>query len=119
MLCNRRASLLIVLFVATFILPPQASRAADSAAGLVKTYCLRCHHSEKHQADVDLTALGERPTSLAGRKNWQKVLEQLQNEEMPPEAPFPTAEERRALVAWAEAALTIDWTKIRNPGRAT
>jgi hypothetical protein len=93
--------------------------AADNAAALIKTYCVKCHNSEKHQADIDLTAIGERPTSLAGRKAWQKVLEQLKNEEMPPEAPLPTADERRTLVAWAEGALAIDWTKIRNPGRVT
>jgi uncharacterized protein DUF1592/uncharacterized protein DUF1588/uncharacterized protein DUF1585/uncharacterized protein DUF1595/uncharacterized protein DUF1587/cytochrome c len=96
-----------------------SARGADDASALVKTYCSRCHSPEKHQADVDLTAIGERPTSLAGRKIWQKVLEQLKTEEMPPEAPLPTGDERRVLIAWAEAALKIDWTKIRNPGRVT
>jgi hypothetical protein len=100
-------------------LPAASALYADNAAALVKTYCARCHNPEKHQADVDLTAIGERPASLAGRKVWQKVLEQLKNEEMPPEAPLPTAEERRSLIAWAEGALAIDWTKIRNPGRVT
>ncbi|HEY2413395.1 MAG TPA: DUF1592 domain-containing protein [Pirellulaceae bacterium] len=99
--------------------PTTCALAADDSTSLLKTYCVRCHSPEKHQADVDLTAIGERPSSLAGRKTWQKVLEQLKNEEMPPEAPLPTAGERRALVAWAEAALAIDWTKIRNPGRVT
>lgn len=119
MFCNRCLLSLSVLLAAASVLPLQASRAADSAVALVKTHCVRCHNSEKHQADVDLTSLGSRPTSLAGRKTWQKVLEQLKNEEMPPEAPFPTADERRALVAWAEAAVRIDWTSIRNPGRVT
>src|SRR5438094_2371597 len=112
MFCHRTASKLFASVL--LLLPAGSGQCAESAGELVKTYCLRCHSPEKHQADIDLTAIGERPTSLAGRKNWQKVLEQLKNEEMPPEAPLPTAEERRTLVAWAEAALTIDWTKIRN-----
>ena len=70
---------------------------AESPTALVKEHCVKCHNPEKHQADLDLTAIGERPTSLAGRKIWQKVLEQVKNEEMPPEAPLPTAAERRAL----------------------
>jgi len=42
------------------------------------------------------------------------VLEQLQSEEMPPEDPAPSAAERSQLLAWAERAVKIDWTKIRN-----
>src|SRR5262249_34823716 len=95
------------------------SHADDKIQPLIETYCVRCHNAKKHQADVDLTALGEKPTSLASRKAWQKVLHQLQSEEMPPESPLPTAQERRTLVAWANAALQVDWTKIRNPGRVT
>ena len=88
--------------------------------GLVKTYCVRCHSPEKHQADVDLAAIRERPNSLAGRKTWQKVLEQLKNEEMPPRAPPPSGGSGGC--SWRgpkRHPMAIDWTKIRNPGRVT
>ena len=49
-------------------------------------------HNHSGTKLVDLTVIGERPTSLASRKVWQKVLEQLKNEEMPPEAPLPTTD---------------------------
>jgi hypothetical protein len=108
-------------------LPAQVVRGGEAAAAaapgvpqaLLKTYCVRCHNPEKHKADVDLTTFGARPTTLAGRKVWLRVLEQLQNEEMPPEDPVPSDEERRQLVAWAEAGVQLDWSKIRNPGRVT
>jgi hypothetical protein len=114
-----RAPLRQLVFGFALLVPLACAFGAENPDALVKKYCVRCHSPEKHQADVDITAIGERPNSLAGRKTWQKVLEQLKNEEMPPEAPLPTADERRALVAWAERALEIDWTKIRNPGRVT
>jgi hypothetical protein len=86
---------------------------------LLAAYCVRCHNPEKHKADVDLTKLGARPDSLPGRKVWLRVLEQLESEEMPPEDPAPTADERRQLIAWVEQGVKIDWSKIRNPGRVT
>jgi hypothetical protein len=91
----------------------------DVPHALLKAYCIRCHNPEKHKGDVDLTTFGARPSTLAGRKVWLRVLDQLQTEEMPPEDPAPTEDERRRLIAWAEGGVKLDWTKIRNPGRVT
>ncbi len=93
--------------------------ASDGAHALLKAYCVRCHNPEKHKGDVDLTTFAAKPESLQGRKVWLRVLEQLENEEMPPEDPAPSAAERRQLIAWVEQGVKIDWSKIRNPGRVT
>jgi hypothetical protein len=96
-----------------------APTAAPTA--LLKTYCLRCHNTDKHKGDIDLTSsvFAARPKSLADRKVWLRVLEQLESEEMPPEDPAPSAEERKQLLAWAEHAVKIDWSKVKDPGRVT
>ncbi|HEX3871983.1 MAG TPA: DUF1592 domain-containing protein, partial [Pirellulales bacterium] len=86
---------------------------------LVEKYCLRCHNAEKHEADINLTKLGSRVRSLRDRKLWQKVLQQLESEEMPPEDPLPSDDERQQMIASAEKALEIDWSQVRDPGHVT
>jgi hypothetical protein len=117
-----RCRLLLLLATASAAAPRlgQGGEAASAQVqALLKTYCVRCHNAEKHKADVDLSTFGARPESLQGRKVWLRVLEQLETEEMPPEDPAPTADERRQLIAWAEEGVKIDWSKIKNPGRVT
>jgi hypothetical protein len=117
--------LMLALLAAACPSPSRAARASedasrgDAAQALLKTYCVRCHNAEKRKGDVDLTALGPRPSTLAGRKVWLRVLEQLQNEEMPPEDPAPSEAERRHLIGWVEEEVKVDWSKVRNPGRVT
>src|SRR4051812_22303836 len=62
---------------------------------VLKQYCFPCHSSEKHKGDFDM----ERFTSLSEIKHqpkiWQRVSEQLANNEMPPgEKPQPKPEEK-------------------------
>ncbi len=102
-----------------FVLGPSSTFAAEANERLLEKYCLRCHNPEKHEADIDLTHLSPRARSLRERKLWQRVLIQLESEEMPPDNPLPTDAERQQLSAWAEKALEIDWSKVRDPGRVT
>src|SRR4051812_19469088 len=102
---------LVLTLLAASTLPLRPARAFDNnspgdpAHALLKTYCVRCHNPDNHKADVALPTFGARPGSLQGRKVWLKVLEQLQSEEMPPEDPAPTEDERRRLIEWAERGL--------------
>ena len=118
----------LCLAVGCFASPARGDEAAISADGplsgdaahtLFKTYCVRCHNAEKHEGDIDLTGFGERPDSLVARKRWNKLVEQLESQEMPPEEPLPTEDERRRLIAWAKSAVEIDWSKVRDPGHVT
>src|ERR1041384_180722 len=84
-------------------------RGADTRAGgpqffeknirpLLQEYCLKCHSTEKHKGDLDL----ERFTSLNDVKRhpkvWQRVVEQLADNEMPPkDKPQPTPAEKKRL----------------------
>src|SRR5438270_847588 len=53
-----RAAALATFIAAALGWPGMITWAADDAGALVKTYCSRCHNPEKHQADVDLAAMG-------------------------------------------------------------
>ena len=61
MLFDRHILPLAIGLAAAFFWHPPGVRAANDAAGLLKTYCTRCHNPAKHQADFDLTALGVKP----------------------------------------------------------
>jgi hypothetical protein len=85
---------------------------------LLAQYCHGCHSTEKHKGDLDL----ERFSSLAEvnkhPKVWQRVAEQLADNEMPPkEKPQPTPREREQLLAWVNAALDeIALARAGDPG---
>jgi hypothetical protein len=111
----------VFLFTCPAVRAAEEATAIETPSALLETYCLRCHNTNKHKGDIDLTSsvFAARPKSLADRKVWLRVLEQLESEEMPPEDPAPSAGERKRLVAWAEHAVKMDWSKIKDPGRVT
>src|SRR4051812_8035217 len=122
MLAWRRNLLTVIAMCAWVAIPIGAAYAADGENvphSLLKTYCLRCHNADKRKGEVDLSTFAARPDSLEGRKVWRKVLEQLRSEEMPPEDPQPSEEERRELAAWAERGLLLDKSIKPHPGRVT
>ncbi len=82
---------------------------------LLKTYCLDCHNADKQKGDLDLSRFGSLSSVQADFKTWQTVLQQIEEEEMPPKKPLPAMAERKALVAWVREAMdTIDWSKHRG-----
>jgi len=80
-------------------------------------YCLRCHSTEKHKGDLDL----ERFNSLAEVKRhpkvWQAVVEQLANDEMPPETSPNCASGEGAISQWVQTVLEeIALARAGDPG---
>lgn len=68
---------------------------------LVTRYCLECHATAKRQGELDLEQFATAADLRTGTKIWLKVVEQLDNGEMPPEkAERPTTEERKQLRGW-------------------
>jgi Protein of unknown function (DUF1592)/Protein of unknown function (DUF1588)/Protein of unknown function (DUF1587)/Protein of unknown function (DUF1585)/Protein of unknown function (DUF1595)/Planctomycete cytochrome C len=92
---------------------------ARSTRATLKTYCLDCHSTEDHEGDLDL----ERFQSVADlRKDarvWQKVVEQLDNGEMPPkdaETALPP-DERAKLRGWVGRYLKAEaYATAGDPG---
>ncbi len=88
---------------------------SKTALPLLKKYCLDCHATAKPEGELDL----EQFTGLAEvRKHpetWVKVVEMLDNGEMPPkDSDQPTPEERKSLRTWVKTYL--DAEAIANAG---
>lgn len=87
---------------------------------LLTRFCLDCHDAEVQKGDVDLSAFTSLQTVQADHRLWQTVLQQVEEEEMPPKKPLPTTAERTALADWVRAALdSIDWSKQTGIARLT
>ena len=68
----------------------------------LQRYCLSCHGSKKPKGSLDLSRDATVAAIVRNARQWERVLERLQAEEMPPEkAPQrPRPEERAAVIAW-------------------
>ena len=96
----------LLMLIVAFALPCGAADFENEIRPLLKQYCLGCHSQEKHKGDLDL----ERFDSLAEVKKhpkiWQRVAEQLADNEMPPkEKPQPSSAQREQLLAWVNGVL--------------
>ncbi len=86
-----------------------------------KKYCAACHNNDEKMGDVVLDQFQSAQAVVTQRPMWQKILEILQAEEMPPEGePQPSDDERGKITAWIEQELAkFDCTKMTDPGRVT
>lgn len=94
---------------------------ADALAPFVAQYCADCHSGDEAEAGLNVERLLEAPSVPHRRREWQRVVERLQANEMPPEEGVqPEPAEREALVAWLAAELAEpDCTQPQDPGRVT
>ncbi len=84
---------------------------------LLKEYCNRCHNAKQAAGKVDIAQFTAVNQLLPNRKHWLKILEKLEDQEMPPEEPLPTFAQRRFLIEWIDGEINdIDWSKVRNAG---
>ena len=73
---------------------------------LLKDYCLGCHSTAKHKGDFDLEQHVDARDIQHHPRVWQRVLEQLNDGEMPPDGkPHPSSEEGVRLAAWVANGL--------------
>jgi hypothetical protein len=92
----------------------------QQAQPLLEHYCVKCHNPDKKKGEVDLTLYKDTTAVQQDFKVWQKVLQQIEDEEMPPKDPQPTVAEREKLVSYVRRALDgIDWSAHRSVGRVT
>ena len=82
---------------------------------LLKQFCLDCHSTEKKTGELDLERFRTFSEVRQGTKDWLKVLEMLDNGEMPPKyAKQLTGDQRRELRGWAQQYL--DAEALANAG---
>ena len=101
-------------FIAISLLTVFSASAADIQP-LLKTYCFDCHNSEKIKGDVDLTHFGSPQSVQKDFKLWQVILQQVEEEEMPPKKPMPSSAEREKIVEFLRQGLaSIDWSEQKG-----
>ena len=73
---------------------------------LLQQFCPSCHSSVKPAGDLDLERFKTFAEVRRGTKTWLKVIEMLDNGEMPPiESRQPSEEQRKQLRGWVERYL--------------
>ena len=93
---------------------------AKDVRPVLETYCFKCHGGEKAKAGVKLHSAGSAAEIYRDVGTWDKALEELRDESMPPDdKPQPSAEERARVVAWLEKTLNDPDPEAfpRDPGR--
>lgn len=87
---------------------------------LLAKYCAECHQGDKAKGNLAFESFRDELAAIGRRKVWEKVLDQLEDQVMPPQGkPQPTDAERALVVRWIEArVLNIDCSKP-DPGRVT
>ncbi len=88
---------------------------------LLSKYCTACHGGKKPKGDMALDKITDDFEALKHPDIWDKVGQNLRAGNMPPEGRTrPTAAEMDKILKWADtAAVKIDCTKARDPGRVT
>ncbi len=111
--------------------PQATARAADAPqsdalfesriAPFLKTYCTECHGGDEPKGDLSLESYRDAASVAKDPENWERVLEMLQLEEMPPEdEKQPSKVERQRIVDWIAAHVpTVDCSGQAYPGRVT
>lgn len=101
--------------LATFAALIVVSAHAADIQPLLKTYCLDCHNADKQKGDVDLTHFGSLQSVQKDSKLWQTMLQQVEEEEMPPKKPLPTSAEREQIMDFLRHGLaSIDWSQQKG-----
>jgi len=86
---------------------------------LLKKYCLDCHSTEKEKGELDLERFSTLAKVRTKPKVWQKVVEMMEDGEMPPKkkAQFSAAE-RRVFLGWVRSYLDAEaLASAGDPGR--
>jgi len=88
----------------------------------ITKYCLDCHTGEEAEAGLALEKYKTRSSILEQREAWEKIVQRIQIQSMPPKdaGTLPTDKEREDVLAWFDDTLYgIDCTGDVDPGRVT
>jgi Protein of unknown function (DUF1592)/Protein of unknown function (DUF1588)/Protein of unknown function (DUF1587)/Protein of unknown function (DUF1585)/Protein of unknown function (DUF1595)/Cytochrome C oxidase, cbb3-type, subunit III len=113
------------LLIATMLgfLPAHAAVSTDDAAPfeaiakdydlkvrpLLKQYCLKCHSTELQEGELDLERFAKLEQVRRDPRAWQKVVEMIDNGEMPPKKkPQPSDTERKQIRDWVRGYLDAE-----------
>ena len=85
---------------------------------LLREHCLSCHSTAEKSGELDLQQFDSLESVKRHPAVWQRVQEQLANQEMPPkERPPLPAEQRRKFLGWIDTTLNeIALSQAGDPG---
>ncbi len=86
---------------------------------VLKQFCLNCHSTEKQEGDLDLERFAVLADVRKSPRVWQKVVEMLDTNEMPPKEskPQPSAAQKKQLRGWVERYLNSEaFASAGDPG---
>ena len=87
---------------------------------LLQEYCFSCHGNGKKKGDLSLDVYQDAEAAVADRKTWEKVLQNLGSQTMPPEHKRqPSPAERDAIIAWVQKEVFKCDCSKPDPGRVT
>lgn len=102
----RRLTLALIL--------PALTLAAEPEAWLQK-YCLGCHDADRRKGDIDLGGFASRRDVISDFSLWQAMLQQVEDEEMPPKKPLPSDFERQEIIAYLRNGIeSADWSRMKG-----
>ncbi|HKV41702.1 MAG TPA: c-type cytochrome domain-containing protein, partial [Blastocatellia bacterium] len=77
---------------------------AQTVRPFLSTYCIGCHGGSSPAAHFDLSAYSSAGAVIRDFGQWDRVLDRLSNEQMPPKGvKQPPAPDRQKVVAWIQA----------------
>ncbi len=88
----------------------EIARAFDGTTlPLLRQFCLKCHSTEEQEGDLDLEQFTKLEQVRKAQPIWQKVVEMLDNGEMPPKKSRQLSlEQRKQLRDWARGYLDAE-----------
>jgi mono/diheme cytochrome c family protein len=100
--------------LALFALGLVSASAAEAPANfqknirpLLEQHCFKCHNAEKHKGGIDLTPFDSEGAVLKKYKLWQRVIEQIETQEMPPDDDKFTAQHGTMVVQGVKNTLAL------------
>ena len=98
----------------------QRQRQWQRGQQLLRKYCISCHGDLKQRGDLNLQQYETVAQMMSDRPVWSRVLEVLQEQEMPPQDPIPSAAEYRELLQWVRSMLDDPaWVPAEQAGHVT
>ena len=90
-------------------------------APFLTKHCIHCHGGKKPKADLRFDVFSDQLSALKDRTVWSRVLQALNNHEMPPHGRIqPSDTEVRDVVRWIDSVLAVkDCMGNADPGRVT
>ena len=96
----------------------QTDAGAHAVAPLAEQYCFRCHGPQTQTAGINLAALVTERPLVRNRGTWERVIEALDEGEMPPAGapPLPPEVRRRMAALLHRDIEEFDYSTLDDPG---